>query len=171
MPELPERVTFDDLDEQFEQAEATNRTAEDAARQAATRSRLTAEAAQAEGESARLSEAMDARKLAAVAAVEKAALPIPGLALEHGRVSLNGLPFSQASDADQLRASCAIAMRGDQKLRVIRVRDGSLLDKDSMAILAEMAVDADYQVWVERVDASGKVGIVIEDGRVKEATG
>lgn len=26
---------------------------------------------------------------------------------------------------------------------------------------------ADYQVWVERVDASGKIGFVLEDGRIK----
>ena len=76
-------------------------------------------------------------------------------------------PFEQASDAERLRASCAIAMRGDAKLRVLRVRDGSLLDPDSLALLREMAEAADYQVWVEQVDVSGKIGIVIEDGRVK----
>ena len=50
---------------------------------------------------------------------------------------------------------------------MIRVRDGSLLDEDSMQILAEMATEADYQVWVERVSTSGQGGIYIEDGRVK----
>ena len=167
MPELPKPETFDDLDEQFEQAEATNRIAEEAERQADTVKRLNQEAQSAEFASQRLTGEMDERKHGAADAVEKAALPIPGLALEHGRVALHGLPFSQASDADQLRASCAIAMRGDQELRVIRVRDGSLLDEDSMKILAEMAADADYQVWIEMVDSRGEGGIVIEDGRVK----
>ena len=76
-------------------------------------------------------------------------------------------PFDQASDAERLRASCAIAMRGDAKLRVLRVRDGSLLDEDSLRLLSEMAEAEDWQCWVERVDTSGKVGIVIEDGKVK----
>ena len=31
-------------------------------------------------------------------------------------------------------------------------------------MLERMAVDNDYQVWIERVDSSGKVGFVIEDG-------
>ena len=159
-----------DIDEELLHADANNREAEAAERMADNLKRLLAEAKSAEEESRTLTAAMDTRTLAAKEAVEKAALPIPGLELDHGRVTLNGLPFAQASDADQLRASCAIAMRGDQKLRVIRVRDGSLLDEDSMGILASMAADADYQVWVERVDSSGKAGIVIEDGLVKEAT-
>ena len=59
-------------------------------------------------------------------------------------------------------------MRDNAKLRVLRVRDGSLLDEDSMQILADMAIDADFQIWVERVIPSGQDGIAIEDGRVKE---
>ena len=39
---------------------------------------------------------------------------------------LGDLPLEVASDAERLRVSCAIAMRGDAKLRVLRVRDGSL---------------------------------------------
>ena len=84
--------------------------------------RLEKEAWDAEAESLRLTNAMTARKLAAAQAVEKAALPIPGLSLDNGQVSLDGVPFAQASDAEQLRASCAIAMRDNAKLRVLRVR-------------------------------------------------
>ena len=169
LPATPIPETFADIDERTERAEAVNATVNQAERQADLVKRLTQEASAAEAESIRLTEAMAARKLAATSAVEKASLNIPGLSLDNGQVTLNDLPFAQASDADQLRASCAIAMNGDQKLKVIRVRDGSLLDEDSMQILAEMAKDADYQVWVERVTTSGQVGIVIEDGRVKGA--
>ena len=170
LPATPLPETFADIDEQTERAEAVNAARNEAERQEDLKDRLTDEASAAEAESRRLTEAMASRKRDATAAVEKAALPIPGLSLDKGQVTLNDLPFAQASDADQLRASCAIAMRGDQQLKVIRVRDGSLLDEDSMQILADMAKDADYQVWVERVTQSGQVGIVIEDGRVKAAT-
>ncbi len=37
----------------------------------------------------------------------------------------------------------------------------------SLALIAEMAKERDYQVWMERVDDTGRVGIVIEDGHVK----
>ena len=52
-------------------------------------------------------------------------------------------------------------------VRVIRVRDGSLLDEESLALLAKMADERDYQVWIERVEP-GKVGFVIEDGQVRQ---
>jgi len=55
-------------------------------------------------------------------------------------------------------------------LRIVRVRDGSLLDEDSMKVLSDMAEKNDVQVWIERVDSSGRVGIVLEDGEVKNDT-
>ena len=54
----------------------------------------------------------------------------------------------------------------DPKLRVIRVRDGSLLDKDSMALLAEFADANDMQVWIETVQSGRPGAIVVEDGMV-----
>ncbi len=53
------------------------------------------------------------------------------------------------------------------ELKVVRVRDGSLLDEDAMKILAKMADEADYQIWIERVDSNGDVGFVLEDGHLK----
>ena len=53
------------------------------------------------------------------------------------------------------------------ELRVIRVNDGSLLDKKHMAIIEKMAKEKDFQVWLECVDESGTVGIYIEDGEIK----
>jgi len=51
-------------------------------------------------------------------------------------------------------------------VRVLRVTDGSLLDSENLALLADMAQQQNVQVWIERVDESGTVGVVIEDGRV-----
>lgn len=122
-----------------------------------------------EDESEKITKAMDARNEAKIKAISEARLPVEGIGFGDGVILLNGFPFVQASDAEQLRASIAIAMALNPKLKVIRVRDGSLLDEDSMKMLAEMAKDKDYQVWVERVDGSGKVGFVLEDGHVKAA--
>jgi hypothetical protein len=84
---------------------------------------------------------------------------------------LNGVPFSQASDAERLRTSISIAIASNPKIRVMRVRDGSLLDEDSMGLLEKVAIDNDFQIWIERVDSSGKVGFVIEEGFVATNTG
>jgi len=45
------------------------------------------------------------------------------------------------------------------------------LDSKSMEIIEEMAGSGGYQVWVEVVDETGKVGIVIEDGSVQVDNG
>jgi len=59
-------------------------------------------------------------------------------------------------------------MAASPTLRLIRIRDGSLLDDDAMKLLSKMAEKDGYQIWIERVDTSGKVGFIIEDGSVKE---
>jgi len=114
-----------------------------------------------------LTEAMAARMKAKQTAIAAAKMPIEGLSFGDGEVVYNGLPFSQASSAEQLRISVAVAMAANPRLRVLRIQDGSLLDENSMHILDEMVTASDFQCWIERVDASGKVGIVMEDGEVK----
>lgn len=95
--------------------------------------------------------------------------PIDGLGFANGGVTFQGLPLDQASDARKLEVSCAIAMAKNATLKVLRINNGSLLDSKHMAIIEQMAKDRDYQVWIEKVDESGKVGIVIEDGAVKKS--
>lgn len=106
---------------------------------------------------------IDTAKEARIRSVD---MPLPDLSLSDEGVIYRGLPLSQASSAEQMRVSIAIAMRLNPKLRVLRVTDGSLLDSNSMRIVEEMAREHDYQVWVESVDETGAVGIVIQDGAV-----
>jgi hypothetical protein len=58
-------------------------------------------------------------------------------------------------------------MASNPRLRVIRVRDGSLLDEEGLRLVEEMAGARDFQVGCERVDSTGKVGFVLEDGQVR----
>ena len=151
------------IQEQIADAERVNRDV-----MAAERRRALSDAADGWEEQAKaLTASMDARRRKVADAIAAADVGIDGLAISDGRVKLDGFPIDQASDAARLRLSCAIAMRGDAKLKVLRVRDGSLLDADSLVLLQQMAEAAGYQVWIEQVDTTGKVGIVIEDGRVK----
>lgn len=111
-------------------------------------------------------EELDQRKAAQLGAAK---MPVEGLSLaEDGRVLLKGLPLAQASSAEQLRVSTAMALALNPKLRIALIHDGSLLDSDSLAIVAEMARAADAQVWVEAVTDGEPCGIVIEDGMVRE---
>ena len=101
-------------------------------------------------------------------AVRDAALPFDGLGFDASGVTLGGIPLEQASSAEQLRASVAMGVALNPKLRIMLIRDGSLLDSESLALLGSMAEQHDVQVWVERVTDGESVGVVIEDGYVRE---
>jgi len=101
-------------------------------------------------------------------AIMSAKPPIQGLNIDSEGVTFNNIPFTQLSSSEQLKVSLAIAMAMNPKLRVIRIMDGSLLDKENMKIISDMIKEKDYQVWIERVEEDGNVGITIEDGQVKK---
>ena len=100
-------------------------------------------------------------------AIAHAHYPVEGLGFGNQEVMYNNLPFEQASNAEQIKVSAAIGMATNSKVRVMRIKDGSLLDDDSLAIIAEMAQEHDFQVWIETVNTSGNVGFYMEDGEVK----
>lgn len=161
--ELPAPIDVAAIRARIDQA-ATLNAAFDARQRKAS---LAREAVALEEESAKLTAAMETRTNRRAQAIATAAMPVEGLGFGQGEVVYNGLPFAQASSAEQLRVSVAIAMAANPKLRVLRIKDGSLLDEHGLQLVAEMATAGDYQVWVERVDTSGKVGVVMEDGAVR----
>lgn len=130
------------------------------------RERYLAQAKDAEDEYEQLTAAIAARTQKKIDAIAAAKMPIPGLGLGDGFVTLNDVPIEDASGAQQLRAATAIAMALNPKLRVILIRDGSLLDSESMKALGEIAAANSFQVFVERVTDGEGTGIIIEDGRV-----
>ena len=109
-------------------------------------------------------EALEAEKAQALAG---AAFPVPGLSFDESGVLLEGIPFGQASSAEQLRVSVAMRLAANPQLRVLLIRDGSLLDDESLALVAKMAAEAEAQVWMERVGEGAECSVVIEDGAVR----
>lgn len=105
-------------------------------------------------------------------ALEEAQMPIDGLSFDEDGLSFQPrpgetpIPLTQCAASEQLRVSVAIAVALNPRIRIARVTEGSLLDQDSMRLLAALADEHGFQLWVEVVDSSGKVGIVIEDGEV-----
>ena len=98
-------------------------------------------------------------------------MPIENLGFDENGVTYNGIPFSQLSSAEQLKVSLSIAMAMNPKLRVIRIVDGSLLDSENFKVIENMANENDFQVWIEKVDDTGKLGIYIEDGEIRVLEG
>lgn len=119
-------------------------------------------------ESEELTRKMEGIELAKSQGFERAQFPVKGLAFDAEGVTFGGIPFQQCSSAEQVRIAVAVAAALNPKIRVIRIADGSLLDSASMAEIERLAKEHDMQIWIERVDESGGVGIVIEDGAVRE---
>lgn len=93
--------------------------------------------------------------------------PVAGLSVhDELGVTFDGVPFDQASTAQQMRVSVAIAAALNPKLRVMLVRDGSLLDDQSLQLLGELAVEHNLQCFVERVGKGAECSVVIEDGSI-----
>lgn len=163
---LPEAIDAERVQADLGQAHETN----EAVRRKQDRARLVAQAQGCEKKSTALTERMAARTLEWETTVAAAKMPVEGLSLSvEGGVVFNDVPFDQISSSEQLRISTAIAMAANPKIRVLRISEGSLLDEDGLRTLAEMAEANDYQIWIERVDTSGKIGVVMEDGHVKGA--
>ena len=106
------------------------------------------------------------------------ATPVPGVTVNDECVLVDGIPLQQCAASQQLRISCSVAMALNPKLRVLLVRDASILDEEGMALLQQMAAsappgpgdspeDSSYQLWIERVGRrDSEVGVVIEEGEV-----
>ena len=99
-------------------------------------------------------------------AIKKATMPVPGLSFDETGVLYNGVKLKGCSAAEQLKVSIGIAMVLNPKIRVIRITDGSLLDDHNMEVIEEMAEEHDFQVWIERVDSTGKMGVFIQEGEI-----
>jgi hypothetical protein len=94
-------------------------------------------------------------------------MPVDGLAFTAEGVTYNGEPFAHLSDGEQTKISfyIGVASCSNSKLRVMICRKAALLDKKAMAILQELAIKEDVQIFAERVDAE-PASIIIEDGAV-----
>jgi len=144
-------------------AEQTNRKVRENAVRAAVVKQFKAKSEEAEKLTAKI-EDIDAKKKKAIMAAK---FPIEGMAFDTaGGVTLNSIPFEQCSSAEQLRVSVAIGIALNPKLRVLLIRDGSLLDEQSLKLLLEMAKAADAQIWLEVVSTGDQTSVIIEDGRV-----
>jgi len=145
------------------------------------RKRLEGELETLRGRSKSYTDRMAERATLRAKALADAVMPVPGLALarlcdvvpneeaEDLIVTFEGEPFSQASGAQQLRVSMRLAMAANPKLRIMLIKEGSLLDANGLALVRELAVEGDYQVWLETVGEGDGSGIIMEQGRVRGA--
>jgi hypothetical protein len=145
------------IEERIASADEGNRAV--AARE--RRDELLAAADRAKEQSAKLTKAIDAAVKAKQDMVAAAQLPVDGIGFGDGVILLHGTPFDQASSGAKWQTACAIAMSGGPELRVLLVREGSLMDKKKRAVLTAMARERGYQLWLETVSDVDVAGAVM----------
>ncbi len=153
-----------DLEAEVAGVEATNKQV----RAKIERAELAEKLDQVEAEHRRLQVEIDDIDEAKAEAIASAEYPVDGLEVDEEGVRLNGVPFEQGSQAERLRASVAIGAAMNPKLKVMLVRDGALLDKNGIKLLAKIAEETDTQLIVEVVGEREEVTVLISDGEVVE---
>lgn len=95
-----------------------------------------------------------------------AKFPVQGLSFSDDGVLLNGIPFEQASQEQQVVTAAAIRLAENPKLKAILMRRGSLLDPQHQAALRKWAKENKCQVFLEVVGKDADCEVIIEDGVV-----
>lgn len=88
-------------------------------------------------------------------------LPVEGLGFDADGLTYKGLPLneSQVSSGELIELGAAIAVGLNPKLRIIRVKDASLLDSKHKAAIQKVADQYNFMVFYEVVADTDKLGI------------
>lgn len=158
---LPAPVDIEPLQEQLRNLDAVNQTVRD--RKAFERTAADLAAAQHLHEGAQHAlDAIEQTKRDGLAAAE---FPVAGLSVDEDGVTFDGVPFGQVNSAMRRRVAFAIATAGEPKLKLVIVKDGDLLDADSLKAIGEIADERGYMVLMERDrDESRSIGFTVQDG-------
>ncbi len=156
----------DEIDAQLASADAHNRLAVEAEVAAKRRTEASDAIDKLESQRAKQTEMLDKIEAQKVAFLSAAALPIEGLGVAPAGITLNGVPFDQASGAERLRVAVSLAMAAASELDDILIRDASLIDDEMMDLVGELAEKAGKRCWLERVGTRDPGVIVIADGMV-----
>jgi DNA repair exonuclease SbcCD ATPase subunit len=164
---LPEAIDATAISGQLDQARAAN--AKHSAWKQSRDQKLAyqAEADRLAAESDDLTKLITDLDTAKLKAIESAALPVTGLGFGDSYVTLDKVPWEQASTAQRIDASTAIAMALNPKLKVILIHNGSNLGSKMKERIRQRAIEKGYRVLMEVVDDTGGTHVLLEDGLVK----
>jgi hypothetical protein len=150
------------LSAELQEIQTTNREIEKRERREAAEKRLAEERRKADA----LTRAMEGREEKKREAMAAAKMPIEGLSFDEMEVLYQGIPLQQIGDAKGIEVCMRIFMATNPKLRVLPIWRGEALDEDNLAMMERLCEENDFQVLMARVDSSGDVGVVMEDGVV-----
>lgn len=156
-------VDLTTLTKRMSEAEATNAAIRENQRWAEERQRLV----DLQMEQGKLTNKLTEILKAKSDATAQAKFPVKGLGFsDQGLVTMDGIPFEQTASSLKIRVALAIACALNPNLRVMLIRDGSLLDTDSLKLVREYAEQHNAQVFMECVGNREDATVIIEDGTV-----
>jgi hypothetical protein len=147
---------------ELQSAQRTNRAIDQRTEYDKLRKELEAEQQSAQT----LTRQMEAREEQKRNALAAAKLPVDGLVLEDRKILYRGMPLAALGTGERIRLSTRIGMAANPGLRLMCIDNGEALDDDGLKLMHELADEYDFDVLITKVDSSGKIGIVFEDGMV-----
>jgi len=113
------------------------------------------------------------QKIEAIAAekkeiLEQADYPVEGMYVEGDGIYVNDVPLSEVNTADRIRIAMHVAMNQNPRLKIVIIRNGSMLDTKSLQIVEEMATAKGYQVLIEKVGSHSGESIHINEGVISQ---
>lgn len=117
-------------------------------------------------------ERIKAREKMRAEAIANAKLPVKGLTFDEQQVyytTRDGMtPLANLGEGEQIRISTLLGIHMHPKLEAMCIQHGEALDEEGLEIIEKLAVEHNFQILMARVETSGNIGIVVEDGLVKK---
>jgi hypothetical protein len=84
-------------------------------------------------------------------------LPVKDLIFDEDQIYYKGLPFNedQHSTSVMIGVGIRIGMGKNPNLKLLTIKDGSLLDKETMKFILKICAKEGYQILIEKVDHEG----------------
>lgn len=154
-------IATEPLENQLESIDSLN----DSIRAAESHKKLTADLAAAEVAAEAKQDALDKLDQKKREALTAANFPDPLLSVDDEQVLYDGVPFSQVNSAKQIGIGFDIATLAKRDLKIGFIKNGDLLDDESLAEIENRAIERGYTIIVER-GRSGDKGYLFVEGEL-----
>ena len=111
-----------------------------------------------------LTDEIEATRAEKYALLDSASLPLPGLSVEDGELTLNGKKWDCMSGSDQLRAATAIVRAINPKCGFVLLDKLVQMDTDTLRDFGAWLESEGLQAIATRVSTGEECSIIIEDG-------
>jgi DNA repair exonuclease SbcCD ATPase subunit len=121
------------------------------------------------GESYALTQKLEEIKREKAILLETADYPVDGMHIEGNNIYVNDVPFHDVNTAERIKIATHVAIAQNPQLKMIVIRNGSMLDDKSMSIIEQVAEEKGYQIIVEKVSSKPEDGSLhIVEGKIQK---